>query len=284
MAGEAGVSADQPFQHLKIGDGQTVTFPEAADTSWSVELPEAGQIEVGLTVHEEDAGRQWPSVASLRSDLTAAVGKAFDQAVTSRRLFLAKDLVAASTDVMRAQEKFKADDLIGEVAESFYVADLMPGSFSQTRQLSGGSRMLASDFVYAVTFRVSRDDRDFGVELLSPLLDGLSLSQGTSGSLSVRFKNTGRATISAKDIALVAPRELAGWLSAETQRSDIEGDLIGLLPSAAAVAPGEELSFELAVTAPAEPSHASCPLRLFVPSLKYFIDHPAVDLTLTSVA
>jgi hypothetical protein len=282
MVGEPVDSADAPFRHLKIGDGQTVTFPEAEDTSWSVDLPDGAQIELGFTVHEEDAGRQWPAVANLRSALNEAVGKAFDQSVVARRPFLASDLIAASAEVMRSQEKFNVDDLIGEVRESFFVADLMPETFSQTRQFSGGSRVLASDFAYTVSFRVSRDDRDYGVELLSPVLDGLSLPAGASGSLSVRFKNTGRATISAEDVALVGSSELLGWLAADSRRVDIESNLIGLLPSTAKIAPGEELTFDLALQAPSQPGASSFRLRLYVPSLKHFVDHVPVELSLAS--
>ncbi|MGE0056628.1 MAG: hypothetical protein AB7P33_15495 [Dehalococcoidia bacterium] len=270
------------FQHLKIEDGQTVAFPESDGTSWSAEVPEEASVLLAFTVHEEDALREWPAVEALRSDLDAAIAKVTELAAINNRPPEPKDLAAATTGVMRGQEKFGVDDLIGEVLESIAVAGLTPETFDRSSRLVGGSRVLASDFDYTVSYRVVRDDRDFRVALETPELISLALLPGESATLDVTFRNAGMATFKADDLVLAGPRELAGWLTEDSDNVTITDDAAGILLGQPQAGPGEAFTFSLKLAAPPVMGRAAYALRLFIPSLKYFVPQPPLSLQLSS--
>lgn len=270
------------FKHLKIEDGQTVAFAQSDDTSWSAEVPDDAKVLVAFTVHEEDALRQWPAIEALRSDLDGAIAKVVNLAAMNNRAPEAKDLAAASTGVMRAQEKFGVDDLIGEVLETIDIAGMTPETFDRSCRLVGGSRVLASDFDYTVSYRVVRDDLDYRVALQTPELISLALLPGASTTLEVTFRNAGMATFKADDLVLTGPRELAGWLAEEGDHVTITDDASGILLTQAEVGPGDDLTFSVKLTAPAVMGRAAYSLRLFIPSLKYFVPQPPLSLQLAS--
>ena len=270
------------FRHLTIVDGERISLPASESNGWVVDLPEDGHLIVGLAAHEEDANRSWPSVEALTTDIAKAVHEVVGIAKINGRTPDPNDLVGASTSVMRAREKFDSDDLLGKLLlDKVAVADLQPGGFDCSIELSGGSRVLATDFDYTLYYRISRDDRDYAAK---PERDSVavSLKPGDQTTMTVSFLNTGNATFDAEDTVLVGGTELAGWITPDVDSFTLTEDVAGLLLTEPSVAPGETLKFTLPITALPVLGKAKYSMRLFIPSLKLFIEHAPFSLELSS--
>lgn len=277
-----GDDSQSTFRHVSIIDGERIELPATDGNCWVVELPEDAELVVGLSAHEEDANRTWPSVESLTNDIAKAVHEVVGIAKINGRRPDPNDLVGASTSVMRARDKFEADDLLGKLLlDRVAIADLQPDGFNCSLKLAGGSRVLATDFDYTLYYRISRDDRDYAAQ---PERDSLvvSLKPGDQTSMTVSFLNTGKATFDAEDTVLVGGTELAGWITPDVDGFTLTDDVAGLLLTEPSVAPGETLKFTLPITALPVLGKAKYPLRLFVPSLKLFIEHSPFNLELSS--
>src|SRR5690349_18353943 len=68
-----GDTSQETFRHLTIVDGERIDLPASESNGWVVDLPEDACLIVGLSAHEEDANRTWPTVAALTADIAKAV-------------------------------------------------------------------------------------------------------------------------------------------------------------------------------------------------------------------
>jgi hypothetical protein len=271
---------DVAFMPISIDDGKDVPLLPVGDNTWATDLHEEDELILAVAAYEEDLARTWPSPQEIVEMITNALGKAI--AATADKKLTGDEIINLATAALKIGFSLDPDDQLGRHVDRVRVFDLRPDNAERSWRVKGGSRWLGTDYEYTVTYRISRQDRDFAVESWGVDPPSLNLTPGESGHIAVTFRNVGFATFSHDDTCLLGASDLAAWLPQSDPRVTIQAEGAGVWLDQPAVKPGEPMTFTLPFIGPANAGQIMSGLRLRVPSLAYWVPHATLGVAIRS--